>query len=336
MSSLDNTLASETSAGPTAPVVAPPRTALLYADESLLAHVEQALGTFGVPVVYRAAIANDHSALAASHPEVALINLDDRCGEELDSLTAMLDAAGVPIVFNDADISKGLEGWARARWARHLCAKLGGHMNVDPPRPSPGALATTSVVAEIPATTELPMAPGNANETPESATAGSATASGPLSKGEIDSLLADFPTESAVAGADTEALSAHIDALLADTRGSAAQEPAPWEVVGFADETSAPPEPAMVAAAAVASAPKQEPAAAPAVAPAADQWQLLDEFVPASSAGAKAAKPEIKFTDSVLKLELEPLAPAAAPTVVREGFVEMRLDEDAIEAGNNP
>lgn len=291
-----------------------PRIALLYADEALLPHVEQALAALRVPVVYRAAVAKaDSAALMGAHPEVALINLDDRCGEELDALTAALDAAGVPIVFNDADISNGLEGWARARWARHLIAKLCGKDDVDPPRPVQAevqAPAQASVVAEAPAVSppEVPAEPEAVDQPPP--VVESASASRPLSQGEIDSLLADFPSEATIGGEDTEAWSAHIDTLLANAPDSASREPAPWEVLGFEDETAPNAAPTPAPAATKAKAPGRAPAAlAPVAPPSIDQWKLVDDFTPA--APAKPAAPAALPTNfgSGLALELEPLDP---------------------------
>jgi len=294
-----------------------PRTALLYADESLLPHVEQTLAALRIPVVYRAAIAQDHSALAGARPEIALINLDDRCGEELDPLTAMLDTAGVPIVFNDADISNRLEGWARARWARHLIAKLCGRDDVDPPRPTrPDAIAPApaGALTEAPpaAAIEAAPAPVAENGHPEPAATEPAAASRPLSQNEIDALVVDFPsTEAAAAGEDTEAWSAQIDALLADAPDSASREPAPWEVVGFAEDAPGQ-QPAAVAEPkpdTAAVAPAAASSAKPALAASADQWQLVDDFTPVAPA-AKPAAPELSTNfGSGLALELEPLDP---------------------------
>ena len=313
---LDNILAAEmpaTNAGAAAGMGLP-RTALLYTDDALLAHVEHTLAALRVPVVYRAALAQaDHTALAGARPEIALINLDDRCGEELDALTATLDAAGVPIVFNDADISHGLEGWARARWARHLCAKLCGREDVDPPRPAQPAAMEAAVAAPAAAPVagiELSVAAPVESTAPIQETAVEnpvaeepASASRPLSQGEIDALVADFPSEAVAEEKDTEAWSAQIDALLADAPDSASREPAPWDV-GFAEPEPAPPAPAVVAAGAPVAAAAVIAAAVP---PGIDQWQLVDDFTPVAPAAKPAAPaPSISF-DSGLALELEPL-----------------------------
>lgn len=292
-----------------------PRTALLYTDEALLAHVEQTLAALRVPVVYRAALAQaDRSALAGAHPEIALINLDDRCGEELGALTATLDAAGVPIVFNDADISHGLEGWARARWARHLVAKLCGKDDVDPPRPTEASASAPAKA--LPAAPAAPVAEATAPLVLEIAETSQAiepplqaeSASLPLSKGEIDSLLADFPSDATVGGADTETLSAHVDALLANAADSASNEPAPWDVTFVeAEPEHAPSGPAKAEASGSAPA---EASARPVTAPSADQWQLVDDFTPVAPAAKPAAPAPSTSFDSGLALELEPLAPS--------------------------
>lgn len=310
---LEATLA-EAPASPGGPATTLPRTALLYTDDALLAHVEQALAALRVPVVYRAALAHaDHAALAGARPEIALVNLDDRCGEELDALTATLDAAGVPIVFNDADISHGLEGWARARWARHLCAKLCGKEDVDPPRPAQPAAMQAAVAAPVAAPAagiEMSIAAPVESAAPIQETgpadpvAGEPdSASRPLSQGEIDALVADFPSEAVVAGKDTEAWSAQIDALLADAPDSASREPAPWDVV-FAEAESAQSTSAAVATGAPVAA---VAAVAPALPPSIDQWQLVDDFTPVAPAAKPAAPAPSTSFGSGLALELEPL-----------------------------
>lgn len=313
MSERLDTMLVESQAGSGGAAAGLPRTALLYTDEALLAHVEQTLAALRVPVVYRAALAQaDRSALAGANPEIALINLDDRCGEELDVLTATLDAAGVPIVFNDADISHRLEGWARARWARHLVAKLCGKDDVDPPRPTAAAaLPQASAIPDAPAApvAEAPVPPVAEIE-PAAVTEPAVqaeSASLPLSKGEIDSLLADFPTDATVGGADTEALSAHVDALLANAADSSSHEPAPWDATFVEAEPEHPSsEPAKAGASGSAPA---EPRASPVSAPSADQWQLVDDFIPVAPAAKPAAPAPSTSFGSGLALELEPLEP---------------------------
>jgi two-component system chemotaxis response regulator CheB/chemosensory pili system protein ChpB (putative protein-glutamate methylesterase) len=324
-----------------------PPLALLYSDETLLAHVESALGEMGAQVIYRASVAEaDRAALLATRPGITLINLDDRCSEHLDQVTAWLDAARVPVVFNDADISHGLEGWARARWARHLAAKLRGSEDVDPPRPAQAepAQMASSLQSQVDGSTEpahgFRIASAEGVEIVP-------IASRPLTPGEIASLLADFPSElatngvdrkicideatpsenvdeaspeAAAAGDDTDVLSAHVDALLAADAESTPTEPAPWEVIAPLEEAPA-----------VAAANTSESPAPPGVFSSAD-WQLVDDVaVVAQAAPApRERKPDpIPAAKFDFDFELEPLE-ERAPVVAREReFEEMRLEKVA-------
>ncbi len=315
-----------------------PPLALLYSDESLLAHVESALSEMGASVVYRASVAQaERAALLNARPGITLINLDDCCDEHLDQVTAWLDAAHVPVVFNDADISRGLEGWARARWARHLAAKLRGSQDVDPPRPAQAVPAQAAQAA-------APVSDDSA-ETISAFDIGAddvaeivPIASRPLTPGEIESLLANFPTEPAQAQTvdeidavpeqaadETESLSAHVDALLAEPSGIAPREPAPWEVIAPLEDVPA--------AAAANEAVRPEPVSIPAL----SDWQLVDDPAPVVSAPRErsaqpAPAPRIEFD-----FELEPLEEKQVSVAREREFEEMRLEKVAAKpAEANP
>lgn len=294
-----------------------PPIALFYADEALLAHVESALAEAGVPVACKMQIDQvDHASLAVSGAVIALINLDDLCDDKLDALTATLDAAGIPAVFNDAIISRGLDGWGRARWARHLVAKLRGSVDVDPPRP-----AANTPQAFPPSGLRPPRIESGAGSCPAGGgredqpyAADDAPAARPLTQNEIESLLADFPFDANDAGRDTQALSAHVDALLANAADGAASGPAAWEVA-VAPESPAPTHQSTASLfAAVASGP--------------EAWQLVDEpnvfSVPREAAPVSASV--VAQTDGV-DFELEPIE-HVVPALVREHeFAEMRVEE---------
>lgn len=273
-----------------------PRIALFYADGALLAHVEAALAEAGVPVVCKTQVDQvDRASLAASGAAIALINLDDLCDDKLDALSAMLDAAGIPVVFNDAMISRGLDGWARARWARHLIAKLRGSVDVDPPRPAP----PLESAKQVPGTNVLADSRGGAR---------------PLTQDEIESLLADFTSDSGDAGRDANALSAHVDALLANAADGAASGPAAWVAVA-ATESPAPPVHQEIAL----------PFAAAASGPSA--WELLDEPTVFSAPRESVPAPAAAITQTVGDFELEPIE-HVVPALVREReFEEMRVEE---------
>ena len=314
-----------------------PPLALLYSDESLLAHVEAALGEMGASVVYRSLIdATEQGALLGAGPGMTLINLDDRCDDRLEQVTAWLDAAQVPVVFNDADISRGLEGWARARWLRHLAAKLRGSEDVYPPRPMHIASVQKPLPPAEQPETVTELAPAFDNDT-AAFTPIVPIASRPLTPGEIESLVADFPSEPMPAEDDTETMAAHVDALLAEQSAVAAPaEPAPWDVITPLEEI---PATAQIAAAAVANTASAFAAPHAASIPSSANWRLVDDAEPVASAPHEKpveTKPEplhVKFD-----FELEPLEVAVPVIPVREKEValEMRLDHTGMKPAGQP
>lgn len=118
----------------------PLRIAFAFGDERLAAHVCEAVGA-EAEFVYTAPVSEfDVARLARDRVAAVLLNVD--AGDAADALEARLGDANVRVVFNDPESSMRLEGWARARWLRHLMAKLRGDTNVDPPRPdAPAARA---------------------------------------------------------------------------------------------------------------------------------------------------------------------------------------------------
>src|SRR5579883_1273586 len=287
---------------------AAPGIAFIYSDESLAVHVREAIDA-QVHIVYQASTGElDAQRLTATRVAAALVNLDSSSNaDRLDQLAAVLDAAGVPVVFNDAEISRGLDGWARARWARHLLAKLRGSNDFYPPRPDPTAMPLDDADAADPG-----------------------IASRPLSPREIESLVADFPVVEVGSDEGTAALSALVDARLAELEP--VPEPAPWETAARIGETviepeaSAPVE-AKPASAATAMPPGTATEEALPDLPAADMWRLVEDHETVISAADAAAKPAPVFTGALADLELVPIeevAPAKAGRTIET--VEMRLE----------
>ncbi|WHZ19296.1 MAG: hypothetical protein OJF55_001445 [Rhodanobacteraceae bacterium] len=155
-----------------------PRIALVYGQEAAAAHVREAVDG-QVEVVYAATAGEfDVGRMRDTRATAALVNLDD--GGWLDAIEAPLHAAGVTVVYNDPEISRGLDGWERARWLRHLVAKLRGSRDVDPPRP--GAIASPA-----------PAAAEDAGAAAAPADAGLTAL--PLSPEEIETMTVDLVAE---------------------------------------------------------------------------------------------------------------------------------------------
>lgn len=165
-----------------------PRIAFVFGDAALAAHVREAMAGHAEIVYATSGTEFDAARLADAQVVAALVNIDG--GDWLDVIEAKLQAAAVRVVFNDPEISQGLESWERARWLRHLAAKLRGSADFDPPRPIPTASSPVAV-----ATNELPvvvMAPAVVSAPETVAGNEEATVERPLSPHEIETMTADF------------------------------------------------------------------------------------------------------------------------------------------------
>jgi two-component system chemotaxis response regulator CheB/chemosensory pili system protein ChpB (putative protein-glutamate methylesterase) len=117
---------------------ATPSIALLFDDTGLVATLREALDACGARIVHEGPVAGvNRDLLQELDADVLVINLDDDAADALDRLYALVDGERPRLVFNDAAASVGLVGWDRARWARHLAAKVLQSGDVDPPRPGP-------------------------------------------------------------------------------------------------------------------------------------------------------------------------------------------------------
>jgi hypothetical protein len=371
-----------------------PRIALVYGREAAAAHVRDAVGE-QLQVVYAASAGEfDVARMHGARASAALVNLDD--GDWLDAIETRLEQAGIAVVYNDPEISRDLEGWERARWLRHLVAKLRGSSDVDPPRPetarpqAPDTHAIVAPAAQIDAApeatphtsdatlAELPLSPEeietmtvdlvagrqqSANAIPAEPpalapayapaglmamdlaveeAAASATRAGYLDLADAEpathavaqvSLDTDFDAEGL--DVDTEALSAMIDARLADSAGETMPSGSPqvWRVAGGAvspgqPDHAIPP----VAAQAMPATPALD--AVPDDAdlldslPSLDDWTLIDPEAPAAPVATRASEaPEPVSFGSFAGLELMPME-TVVPVRVNVDPIERWLDDD--------
>ncbi|HEU4855737.1 MAG TPA: hypothetical protein VFS86_00375 [Rhodanobacteraceae bacterium] len=230
-----------------------PRVALVFGDAGAAQHLRAAVSSH-VQIVYDTAAAEfDVARLADAHATAALVNLGG--GDWLDAVESRLRAAGVAVVYNDPEISRGLEGWAQARWLRHLTAKLRGSADYDPPRP---VTATQSPSAHEPDAVPSMVVDETGNVTVP-------IVERPLSPVEIASMTVDFgagptPIPPPAARGDEMAVPPHDDGDAADgveLQLAALETDAPVSVAGLADPPDAMPQPAV--------APVLEPEAADAL-----------------------------------------------------------------------
>src|SRR5699024_1527143 len=185
--------------------------ALLFADADLGSPLREALVALGARIAYEGPAADvDEQDLITSGADVVVVNLEPTEEDDLERLHDMLGNGDWRVIFNDAEASRDLSGWDRARWARHLAAKLLGAADVDPPRPEAArevevAMAVAGDEAPVPAAPAV---------------------------GDMTSSPVDMPVTEAVpppAGAGTvasapearsEALEAELEALMSAERGT--------------------------------------------------------------------------------------------------------------------
>ncbi len=146
------------------------RVALVYEQDAGTQALRTALANAGVTVALECrASALDSAAILSTPVDAIVVNLDAELEELLDAVTEALDAAVQPVIYNDPAASSDLSGWDRARWLRHLSAKLKGQNNFTPP-PPPGAQAIP-MPAPKPVETAVSAAPPDNASAPSAAAA---------------------------------------------------------------------------------------------------------------------------------------------------------------------
>ena len=130
--------------------------ALLFDDVELGGQLREALRERGARIVHEGALSTlSKQMLDTTGAEVLVVNLDEEAEDDIDRLYDVIDGDRPRVVFNDAAASRSLDGWDRARWARHLAVKVMAQGDLDPPRPQGAPVVpevTDAVVMESPDT----------------------------------------------------------------------------------------------------------------------------------------------------------------------------------------
>lgn len=125
-----------------------PAVALLFDDTDLVGQLREALQERGARIVHEGGVSSlSRELLQQVGADVLVINLDDGADDALDHLYEVIDDERPRVVFNDAQASRTLAGWDRARWARHLAVKVMAAGDIDPPRPDGSRLVDTPSAA---------------------------------------------------------------------------------------------------------------------------------------------------------------------------------------------
>lgn len=320
-----------------------PSVALLFDDAELGGHLREALVERGVRIAYEGPLAGfSGDELRRIDPDVLVVNLDEDDDGAFDRLYAMIDGERPRLVFNDAQASRALAGWDRARWARHLAVKVLAGVDFDPPRPAgaiepvapasvprpqvepepaaPPLVETLSVAEALP-----PLAPELLETTSEPVheldEVGQLLTPPADLEAELAALLASEPLPldpaNVPAPDDLVPLDDHdFDALLAGPE----DEPAPEPDLS-ASSSAAGPVPAEPAGSALSATadfdlqPTVETVAAEA--PAAPDWSLVDDSAAPAQDFAATADDEFNIEKlsaaDFLAPDVEPVAPDVEP-----------------------
>lgn len=193
-----------------------PAVALLFDDDELGSQLRTALQEHGALIVHEGGVASlSRALLQESGADVVVVNLEDGGDDAIDALYDLIDGDRPRVVFNDGQASRALEGWDRARWARHLAAKVMANGDVDVPRPAPSR-ALPLAVAPIEA---VPVVDDDALEVPDGQppavtgldeTGAVAASAEPFFADDATAEGVDVPP-----GGESESLAAELEALLA-------------------------------------------------------------------------------------------------------------------------
>ncbi|GLQ95867.1 chemotaxis protein CheB [Dyella mobilis] len=191
------------------------RLALFFDDAELGGLLRTALSEHGALIAHEGPLSSfEETKLRETGVDVLVVNLDDAVDDAtLDRIYGLIESGDIPVVFNDAQASRALEGWDRARWARHLAAKALDSGTIDPPRPENAREIDTPVApqpeeqptwhepqAELPAAELEPETEPSLEPVADTWT-GEQSHEAPLEHGELE--------------AESETLAAELEALLA-------------------------------------------------------------------------------------------------------------------------
>ncbi|KFN49254.1 hypothetical protein P873_11435 [Arenimonas composti TR7-09 = DSM 18010] len=112
------------------------RVALLARPGDARDQLRRALADAGAELVAEGDPAElDPGAVAGGQPGIVVVSLEPAIEEALERFDELLHADAIEVIYDDAEVTRQLDGWDLARWARHLAAKLTGATEVLPPAP---------------------------------------------------------------------------------------------------------------------------------------------------------------------------------------------------------
>ncbi|HWX66194.1 MAG TPA: chemotaxis protein CheB [Rhodanobacter sp.] len=229
-----------------------PSVALLFDDTELVGQLREALHERGARIVHEGGVSSlSRVLLQQVGADVLVVNLDDSADDALDQLYEVIDGDRPRVVFNDAQASRALVGWDRARWARHLAVKVMAAGDVDPPRPEDARGVETSSAAPV-ETMLVAIQPMAITETAApvasliepSAESTLLEQAPPRSESELEPHFLvhnDLDQHEQIATAESENLAAELEALLASGALPADDEDESGTGLRYLDDEELPP-----------------------------------------------------------------------------------------------
>ena len=87
----------------------------------------------------------DPQQVISQSPTLVVVSLEPAVEAALDRFDALLALPDVQVMYDDAEVTRQLDGWDLNRWARHLAAKLLGRDTLPPPPEDAGAVPDTDL-----------------------------------------------------------------------------------------------------------------------------------------------------------------------------------------------
>ncbi|HEX7385210.1 MAG TPA: hypothetical protein VF291_12920, partial [Burkholderiaceae bacterium] len=88
----------------------------------------------------------DPAQLSAQSPTLVVVSLEPAVEAALDRFEKVLGHPEVQVMYDDAEVTRQLDGWDLNRWARHLAAKLLGRDTLPPPPGDAEAMPDTDLM----------------------------------------------------------------------------------------------------------------------------------------------------------------------------------------------
>jgi len=321
-----------------------PAVALLFDDTELGGQLREALHERGARIVHEGGVSSlSRELLQQVGADVLVVNLDDSADDALDQLYEVIDGDRPRVVFNDAQASRALIGWDRARWARHLAVKVLAAGDIDPPRPEdargvemPAEALIETAPAEVPAAPVEAATPSVPPVEPSAASAILDMEPAPNAELEPDFLVHDDPQQhEQIASAESESLAAELEALLASGELPSDDENESGPGLRYFGDEEAPPlhdgnfgEPAVVAAPGLSHAVTHEPGTHKTSASETSSGMMPPAFRTDHLQLASLTDPSVA---TISATAAEPVLTDTAP-VVRAPSAWALLDDDAVLA----